>query len=254
MFNAHSMRWISPELVWISVLLAACVTLAAVGLGTASQLSSVAGPRDTPSTTGGSRQESVAWRLNNPAPHIVPESKAHPTAVADKLASRVRSMEHRASLRAYEGAPPVIPHAIADLNIQTCRACHAEGLNAGDKVAKMVSHTYLTNCTQCHVEAQPTSNDPADLSIGNLFVGLRPSGYGGTRAWGGAPPVMPHTTFMRTNCISCHGEHGYDGWRPDHLSRTNCVQCHVPAAQFEQLAPTFGFPDIADGQQADARP
>ena len=190
---------------------------------------------------------SLTWRLNNPAPNLIPESRANPVAVADKLASRVRSMESRASLRAYEGAPPVIPHAIADLNVQPCRACHAQGLKAGDKVARMVSHTYLTNCTQCHVEAAGallgTDGGPT-----NSFVGFRTSGYGGTRAWAGAPPVMPHATFMRTNCVSCHGEHGYDGWRPDHLSRTNCVQCHAPAAEFDQLAPSFGVPDVPDGR------
>lgn len=203
---------------------------------------------------GDRASESLPWRLNNPAPNLISESRANPIAVVDKFGARVRSMEQRASLRAYEGAPPVIPHAIADLNIQSCRACHAQGLHAGDKIAKMVSHTYLTNCTQCHVEAQPNSPGSTDLSVGNHFVGLRPSGYGGTRAWAGAPPVMPHTTFMRTNCVSCHGEHGYDGWRPDHLSRTNCVQCHVPAAEFDQLAPTFGMPDVADGQTPGARP
>lgn len=192
---------------------------------------------------------SLTWRLNNPAPGHVPESNANPIAVPDKFASRVRSMDGRAALRAFEGAPPVIPHATTGMNIQTCRACHAEGLRAGDKVAKMVSHTYLMNCTQCHVEASGPllGSDPEPE---NVFAGLRPSGYGGTRAWAGAPPVMPHTTFMRTNCVSCHGEHGYDGWRPDHLSRTNCVQCHAPAAQFDQLSPTFGVPDVPDGTRA----
>jgi cytochrome c-type protein NapB len=196
---------------------------------------------------------SIAWRLNNPAPTHVPESRANPVPVADKFAARASSIEQRAALRAYEGAPPVIPHATADLNIQTCRACHAQGLKAGDKVAKMVSHTYMANCTQCHVEAAGTflGTDPGPA---NSFVGLRSSGYGGTRAWAGAPPVMPHAVFMRTNCVSCHGEHGYNGWRPDHLSRTNCVQCHAPAAEFEQLSPAFGIPDVADGQHAAPKP
>lgn len=196
---------------------------------------------------------SLPWRLNNPAPNLIPADRANPIAVVDKFAARVHAMEQRAALRAFEGAPPMIPHPIADLNVQTCRACHAQGLRAGDKVARMVSHAYLTNCTQCHVESAPAEQG-ANLSAGNTFAGLRPTGYGGTRAWAGAPPVMPHTTFMRTNCVSCHGEHGYDGWRPDHLSRTNCVQCHAPSAQFEQLAPTFGIPDVADGQSPGAQP
>lgn len=192
------------------------------------------------------------WLLNNPAPVVIPESRANPVAVVDKFAARVRSIEQRAALRAFEGAPPVVPHPILDINVQTCRACHALGLRAGDKTARMVSHAYLVNCTQCHVE-EPTAAADADAPQ-NSFVGLRASGYGGTRAWAGAPPVMPHTVFMRTNCVSCHGEHGYDGWRPDHLSRTNCMQCHVPAAEFEQLAPTFGMPDVPDGAAARTDP
>lgn len=187
-----------------------------------------------------------AWRLANPAPVVVSEERANPAAVPDKFASRVRTMEERALLRAFEGAPPVIPHTTADMNIQTCRACHADGLQAGDKVARMVSHTYLPNCVQCHVEGEGKFLDGEWAAL-NAFVGLRPSGYGGTRAWAGAPPVMPHATFMRTNCVSCHGEHGYDGWRPDHLNRSNCVQCHAPAAEFDQLAPTFNVPDVPDG-------
>lgn len=254
----------SVEWVWLGVLaVGAGVAVAASVFGSQLQTSQstvvsmpgAVSPSAASAIMPGDRaSESLPWRLNNPSPNLVPESRANPAAVIDKFAARVRSMEQRATLRAYEGAPPVIPHAITDLNIQSCRSCHAEGLRAGDKIAKMVSHTYLTSCTQCHAETQPNSPGSTDLSSGNLFAGLRPSGYGGTRAWAGAPPVMPHTTFMRTNCISCHGEHGYDGWRPDHLSRTNCVQCHVPAAEFDQLAPTFGIPDIADGQTPGARP
>ena len=246
------------EWAWIGALAVGCGAIMATSFGDGqppASSSTVAGmpvpppPRPAaPSTPNDRASESIRWRLNNPAPILVPESRANPAAVADKFAARMRSIEVRATLRAFEGAPPVIPHSIADLNIHTCRACHAEGLQAGDKVAKMVSHTYLTNCTQCHVEAAGPLFGAADAAPPNSFQGFRSSGYGGTRAWAGAPPVMPHSTFMRTNCGSCHGEHGYDGWRPDHLSRTNCVQCHAPAAEFDQLAPTFGIPDVADGQ------
>jgi cytochrome c-type protein NapB len=247
----------SRELVWIGLIASGCgvVGAASLGLGQPGEAPPmVAGvPMPMSSTRNGPVEANdraamnLAWRLNNPAPNLVPEARANPAAVPDKLAARVRTMEQRASLRAYEGAPPVIPHAIAHLNVQTCRACHAQGLRAGDKVARMASHTYMPNCTQCHVEAAAPmlGNDGGPA---NSFVGLRSSGYGGTRAWAGAPPVMPHTTFMRTNCVSCHGEHGYDGWRPDHLSRTNCVQCHAPAAEFDQLAPSFAVPDVPEGR------
>ena len=39
--------------------------------------------------------------------------------------------------------------------------------------------------------------------------------------------MMPHGTFMRTRCLSCHGEYGYPGLRTDHPRRVNCVQCHI---------------------------
>lgn len=241
------------EALWVGVLAVGCgaVVIASVCLGqpSTSHTAGVALPSAPPHAAQAPNDRAstgLPWRLNNPAPTLIPESRANPAAVADKFAARARSMEQRASLRAYEGAPPVIPHAIADLNVQTCRACHAQGLVAGGKVARMVSHTYLTNCTQCHVEAS-SPLPGSDRGPENTFVGIRPSGYGGTRAWAGAPPVMPHSTFMRTNCVSCHGEHGYDGWRPDHLSRTNCVQCHAPAAEFTQLSPSFGVADMPDG-------
>lgn len=179
--------------------------------------------------------------LTEPAPNVVPEAKANPAAVPDKYHARFESAQARARLRAYEGAPPVVPHATEGLSVHACRECHGQGLRAGDKVARMASHTYLANCTQCHVEDQGlTQIGVAPTPVENLFKGLATSGYGSTRAWVGAPPVIPHTTFMRTNCISCHGEYGYDGWRPDHLSRTNCVQCHTPGAHFEQMSPVFG--------------
>jgi len=244
---AHPKR---AEFIWVTALAVAlaAATVASLGAGqpAPAQVAGVPMPPMPQQTQPDPDAPTLRWRLNNPAPNLVPESRANPAAVPDKLAARMKSIEQRATLRAYEGAPPVIPHPIADLNVQTCRACHAHGLQAGDKNVRMVSHTYLINCTQCHVESSGPFLGTAPVPP-NTFTGLRPSGYGGTRAWASAPPVMPHTTFMRTNCVSCHGEHGYDGWRPDHLSRTNCIQCHAPAAQFDQLSPTFGIPDVPDG-------
>lgn len=231
--------FVRPEALWLGALAAAGAALA-----------SFAG-----ASPGAGRSLSplvpLEWKLNNPAPLVVPESKANPAAVADKFAARVRSMEERAELRAFEGAPPVIPHTIADMNIQTCRACHAEGLVAGGLTARMASHAHLANCTQCHVEQVAAPWGEAEVPA-NTFVGFRTAGYGGTRAWTGAPPVIPHPVFMRTNCVSCHGEHGYDGWRPDHLSRINCVQCHAPAAEFDQLSPAFGMAPMPFDRPSDA--
>jgi len=180
-------------------------------------------------------QESRRW-VSNPVPRPAP--LAPPVLTPDRAAAFSESLEARAGLRAYEGAPPVIPHAIKDLDLRTCRTCHATGLRTGDQLAHAVSHTHLANCTQCHVEAANHQfapvHDPA-----NSFAGIRPQAAGGFRALSGSPPNIPHTTFMRTNCASCHGPHGYPGLQPDHLDRLNCVQCHALNAEFDQLSPAF---------------
>lgn len=211
-------------------------------------------PTSPPGTPPSASGRSQPWLLNNPSPHVIAAARANPAVSAvDKFAARAQSIEDRARLRAYEGAPPVIPHSITGINIQTCLACHAQGIQAGDKNARMISHAVLTNCTQCHVEsASPMlGKDPVPA---NDFAGHFTGGYGGARAWPGAPPVMPHTTFMRTNCVSCHGDFGYIGWRPDHLSRSNCVQCHAPAGEFDQLSPAFNVPDHPDGDLPQREP
>lgn len=174
--------------------------------------------------------------VTNPVPQSAPT--APPTLPRERTAALRDSLEQRAALRAYEGAPPVIPHPIKDLDIRTCRTCHASGLRTGDQVARAVSHTYLTNCTQCHVEADNHQFASA-ANPGNAFVGLAPQAAGGFRALSGSPPNIPHTTFMRTNCASCHGTHGYPGLQPDHLDRLNCLQCHAPNAELDQLSPIF---------------
>lgn len=234
MSHTHSRPRFRGEIAWTGMVagLCAAVALGSAGAGLTRPVQVGADDRAGPAV-------STPWLLSHPAANVVPAERANPGSTDDKFTARVRSIEERAGLRAYEGAPPVIPHPVGELKYQTCRACHAQGLRAGEQVARMASHAHLTNCTQCHVEAAGLflGDDPVPA---NSFPGLRASGYGSTRAWAGAPPVIPHTTFMRTNCVSCHGEHGYDGWKPDHLDRTNCVQCHAPAASLDQLSPAFG--------------
>ncbi len=207
-------------------------------------------PRTTETDLHAGKSSEVAWRLNSPAPITIAANRNLPATTTDKFLARAVSIEKRAEIRAFEGAPPVIPHPTSGLHVQTCRACHATGLTAGTQVARMMPHTELTNCTQCHVEqiGLEFARSPHDqASTHNTFVGLRSSGCGGSRASAGAPPCIPHTIFMRTNCVSCHGDFGYEGWRPDHLPRTNCAQCHAPTAELEQLAPGFDLADVADG-------
>ncbi len=144
----------------------------------------------------------------------------------------------RAQRRAFNGAPPVVPHAVDQQSAASCLVCHGEGLKVGQVVAPKMSHEAYLNCTQCHVEsvnrALPPTTGPR--AAGSLFQGLSTPGPG-ERAWPGAPPTIPHTTWMRENCNSCHGTLADKGLMTSHPWRGSCVQCHAPSAGLDQRQP-----------------
>jgi cytochrome c-type protein NapB len=137
--------------------------------------------------------------------------------------------------RAYNGAPPVVPHPIAQQSSAACLACHGPGLRVGDLTASRVPHATMTSCTQCHVEQvfQGTI-EPAEPVV-NGFKGL-PAPFEGPRAGPGAPPLVPHSTLMRTECLSCHGPSAPAGLQTTHPERLACLQCHAPSAELNQHA------------------
>lgn len=138
----------------------------------------------------------------------------------------------RGRLRAYDGAPPTIPHTIDDASTFECLACHAKGAVVAGKRAPAMSHERHDSCTQCHVAAGgPPTPAPAPLAS-SLFVG-QPSPAEGARAWPGAPPTIPHSTWMRSACGSCHGVAGALGMRSSHPWRESCTQCHAPSARLD---------------------
>lgn len=147
----------------------------------------------------------------------------------------------RAERRAYDGAPPVVPHPIDQMSAASCMACHATGMFIADTYAPAMSHVYMPNCTQCHVE-QRSPDLPAYLPVRNTFEGLE-APVAGERAWPGAPPTIPHPTFLRSNCMACHGPTGHEPIRTTHPWRANCMQCHAPSAVLDQAvfdsAPDF---------------
>lgn len=145
---------------------------------------------------------------------------------------REHLIRERAERRAFDGAPPTIPHPADQMTTASCLACHATGLRIQDVYAPRMSHARLTNCTQCHVEqhASELSSRPLVLS---QFVPLESPGRG-TRAWEGAPPTIPHSTFMREDCMSCHGPNGPEPIRTSHPWQISCVQCHAPSAVMDQ--------------------
>lgn len=141
----------------------------------------------------------------------------------------------RQARRAYDGAPPVIPHPIDQQHTAACLACHQNGKQIGELYATKISHPVYTNCTQCHVEQQiqAASTLRKPILAQSQFIGWSYPSIG-TRAWIGAPPTIPHPTLMRDNCVSCHGNNGSAPLRTSHPWRTQCAQCHAPEAQLDQ--------------------
>ncbi|MEQ9408852.1 MAG: nitrate reductase cytochrome c-type subunit [Fuerstiella sp.] len=146
---------------------------------------------------------------------------------------KLAAIADRAKNRAYDGAPPVIPHRVEQQTAASCLVCHGEGLKLGDRIATRISHAHFTSCTQCHVEAESSGPFPVPEATENTFVGLYRAGPG-SRALAGAPPTIPHTTWLREDCMSCHGTIAREGLRTTHPWFTNCTQCHAPSAELDQ--------------------
>lgn len=130
--------------------------------------------------------------------------------------------------RAFWGAPPPMPHSFTEERGGECLTCHAREnrIDRGYQAIVPVPHTEYTSCQQCHVNG---SNADVEVFRENLFVGLDYPGKG-TRAHPFAPPTIPHKTFMRDNCLSCHGPSGKQRIASPHPFRSQCQQCHVSDA------------------------
>jgi cytochrome c-type protein NapB len=155
--------------------------------------------------------------------------------VADVPEDRLEALSIRAELRAFNGAPPTIPHEIEQISSVDCLRCHGEGPQADEKGAPKVPHGFLANCTQCHVETESEylfGEEPSS----NTFEGMA-APRGGSRAYVGAPPLVPHSTIMRSNCLSCHGPFGLAAMQTSHPERGNCLQCHGVSATMNQRMP-----------------
>jgi len=146
-------------------------------------------------------------------------------------ADTARALALRAERRAYDGAPPTIPHAIAEQAAPACLTCHGEGARFAGKNAPAMSHETHASCLQCHAPSREPAAGPAApepfSSPGSDFVGR--GSERGSRAWPGAPPTVPHSEQMRTRCESCHGVFGKLGMRSTHPWRQSCRQCHALA-------------------------
>ena len=171
------------------------------------------------------------------APELDRPTRAHMrtdavTLTAVDMQQRASAIEERAQLRAYFGAPPVIPHEIAQFeSAADCLNCHGNQPET-DEGNPGVPHAHLASCTQCHVIQEAELFSELDTA-GNEFRGLAEP-TSGRRAWAGAPPTIPHATLMRSACLTCHGPAGHRGIRTSHPERLSCQQCHAPSAGWNQ--------------------
>ncbi len=173
--------------------------------------------------------------------------RAKPTKPITDIASRLDSLATRAERRAFNGAPPVIPHAAYSLDDRSCLACHGQDLQVGARTAKRLPHPHLTNCTQCHVPAAPTFfQGQGGVLAESAWVGIAEPKEG-SRAMPGAPPAVPHTLQMRDNCLACHGQHGWPGIQTSHPERSNCLQCHAPTEDGAHPGRGIGAPFLLPG-------
>ncbi len=149
-----------------------------------------------------------------------------------------RTMRTYYERRAYDGAPPMIPHVVDDERAfggKVCLTCHENGgyVPKYQEYAPVVPHPELINCRQCHVPAKTNS----------LFRAsdFKPAGVPALkqRALSTSPLLIPHQLHMRENCLACHAGPGApQEIRTTHPERSNCRQCHM----VQQPMETFSRP------------
>jgi cytochrome c-type protein NapB len=146
---------------------------------------------------------------------------------ADRAAAK-NAASLRATRRAYDGAPPVIPHRDFKLD---CGQCHGTqgievpevGYSPPSPHGETMELSDQARCRQCHL----WKNAEDDFRE-SYFVGLRQNLRRGARLHALAPPVIPHQVFMRENCQACHdGPAAREEIRCSHPDRQRCSQCHL---------------------------
>ncbi|MBS3993674.1 MAG: nitrate reductase cytochrome c-type subunit [Bacteroidetes bacterium] len=148
--------------------------------------------------------------------------------IIDKNA-RFKNTAKYFSNRAYEGAPPTVPHEVEGTQIggKACLKCHETGgyVDKFKANAPIVPHPNFENCIQCHVPVN-TKNEFKDSNW--ELVTNKSSSEITNQALLTSPPVIPHTITKTDDCLSCHSGLGIKKVRVTHPERTNCRQCHVP--------------------------
>lgn len=163
------------------------------------------------------------------------------TEVPDHPGATKTAATERALRRGYDGAPPVVPHESFG---SPCTECHNQegvsvpgvGFSPPSPHEATAGMSAISRCEQCHV-----SRVAETLFAENRFAGLHQDLRKGRRLNPIAPPVMPHSVFMRENCIACHsGAAAREPIRTTHPERERCSQCHI-----EQVTTTTFEPSVS---------
>ncbi|MES0491687.1 MAG: nitrate reductase cytochrome c-type subunit [Leptospirales bacterium] len=147
--------------------------------------------------------------------------------------------EKRNILRAYDGAPPQVPHSTTQTAYRRCLVCHEKGFTLKNEqtegiadrvVGPIVPHPTWLNCVQCHVpqntDEQFVENTFEPFRITSKKAPVDPSVDPAENA--GPPPRMPHAKQNRENCKVCHAsETGSLAIKSPHGEREGCEYCHV---------------------------
>lgn len=166
-------------------------------------------------------------------------SKALDYQEMSEIASDRELMEYYHN-RAYDGAPPTIPHVLLDgdghIGARSCLQCHKNGgyVEQFKAYAPVTPHPDYLNCRQCHVPSKTKR-----LFTESDFKKKIPP-QTGQSALKGSPPIIPHSLQLRNNCLACHaGPSAPKEIRVSHPERINCRQCHaqsnVNPATFSRL-------------------
>ena len=161
--------------------------------------------------------------------------------------AKVRNLEQYYSRRAYSGAPPIIPHAVANDGVigDACLSCHQDGgfVPEYNAYTPITPHPEKENCRQCHVPQ----------IVETLFVQtewvMPELPRRGRQVIPGGPLQMPHSLHLRDNCKACHvGPQAVVEIRSSHPERENCQQCHVPQENLPPFRSQFD-PRIAHAEK-----
>ena len=161
--------------------------------------------------------------------------------VPDREGAVKSTAQARAERRAYDGAPPTIPHKSFGTR---CTACHnAQGQSVGEiGFAPASPHEGTAKadatirCRQCHVFVTD-----GGLFVASEYEPLEQNLRHGGRATPGAPPTIPHRVLMRENCVACHdGPGAREEVRTTHSERWRCRQCHVPSTTRQSFESELG--------------